>query len=204
MAPRKYSLGKRRQTIEDTRRRIIDATFQLHNEKGILATSMRDIAGRADVALRTVYHHFPTVDDLVNGCAYKVIALLDPPTAGVFEGLNTVEARLRRLAQALFSMYERGALHIETARCQQGEVPALANFVANEAAMRKDLVREALRPLHPTSRTVREAALALTDFGVWNAFNQQGLSTHRAAEIVSGALVALAAPTQSGKKGRTK
>jgi len=67
MAPRKYQLRKRSEAVEETRRRIIDATFELHNEKGVLATSMQDVAERSDVALRTVYNHYPTVDDLVEG-----------------------------------------------------------------------------------------------------------------------------------------
>jgi AcrR family transcriptional regulator len=63
MAPRKYDLGKRAEAVEETRRRIIQATFELHGEKGVVATSMQDVAERADVALRTVYYHYPTVDD---------------------------------------------------------------------------------------------------------------------------------------------
>ena len=203
MAPRRYSLGKRAQAVEDTRRRIVDATFDLHNEKGVLNTSMQDVAERADVALRTVYHHFPTVNDLVNGCAGHVITLLAPPTPAIFAGLTTLDARLRRLVRELFAMYERAALQLEAARCQQNEVPALANFVRNEAAMRESLVREALRPFQPKPRTIREAA-AFTDFYVWKAFTQRELSTHRAAAIVSGAQVALISPALGGKKGRTQ
>jgi len=203
MAPRRYSLGKRAQAVEDTRRRIVEATFDLHNEKGVLNTSMQDVAERADVALRTVYHHFPTVNDLVNGCAGHVITLLAPPTPAIFAGLTTLDARLRRLVRELFAMYERAALQLEAARCQQNEVPALANFVRNEAAMRESLVREALRPFQPKPRTIREAA-AFTDFYVWKAFTQRELSAHQAAGIVSGTLVALASSALGGKKGRTK
>src|SRR5438093_8456877 len=157
MAPRRYSLGKRAQAVEDTRRRIVDATFALHNEKGVLNTSMQDVAERADVALRTVYHHFPTVNDLVNGCGGKVIELLAPPTPAIFAGHTTLDARLRRLVRELFAMYERGTLPIEKARCQQDEIPALANFIRNDAAMRQSLVREALRPFAANPRTIQEA-----------------------------------------------
>ena len=203
MAPRKYDLGKRAQALEDTRRRIVDATFQLHNEKGILNTSMQDIAGRADVAIRTVYHHFPTVNDLVNGCAGHVIQLLNPPTPAIFDGLTTLESRVQRLTRELFAMYERGALQLETARCQANEVPALANFVRNEAAMRESLVREAFRPFSPRPRAVREVT-ALTDFYVWKSLTQQDISTHQAADTVSRLLVALTGPGIPGEKGSTK
>jgi len=63
--PRKYHQEKRSATAEETRQRIVDATVALHAEKGIVATSVKDIAARADVGVGTVYHHFPTYDDVV-------------------------------------------------------------------------------------------------------------------------------------------
>jgi AcrR family transcriptional regulator len=201
MTPRKYTLGKRTESVEETRRRIIDATFELHNEKGILATSMQDVAERADVALRTVYNHYPTVDDLVEGCGRKVIALLAPPTPAIFGGLNTFDERMRRLVRELFAMYERGSVQIEMARCEQGEVAGLADYVANEAALREALARDALRPFRPRPRTVQEV-VALTDFYVWKSFTQQDLTTRQAADIIHRCLVALADPDALGKKGQ--
>jgi len=203
MAPRKYQLRKRSEAVEETRRRIIDATFELHNEKGVLATSMQDVAERSDVALRTVYNHYPTVDDLVEGCTKKVIALLAPPTPAIFSGLNTFEERMRQLVRELFAMYERGSAQIAIARCQQGEVAGLANYVANEAALRDALAWEALQPFKPRSRTVHEVA-ALIDFYVWKAFTQQNLTTHQAEEAVYRSLVALANPEEAGEKGQKR
>lgn len=190
MAPRKYDLGKRAETVEETRRKIIQATFELHGEKGVLATSMQDIAERADVALRTVYYHYPTVDDLVAGCGKKVIAMLAPPTPAIFGGLDTFEERLQRLLQELFAMYERGSIMIDVARREQGEVTGLADFVANDAASREALVREALRPFKPRLRTIHEVA-ALTDFYVWKALTQQNLTTRQAVDVIHRCLVAV-------------
>ncbi len=201
MAPRKYGLGKRTEAIEETRRRIIDATFDLHREKGVVATSMQDVAERADVALRTVYNHYPTIDDLVAGCTNRVISLLSPPTPEIFGGLDTFEERMRRLVEELFAMYERGSAMIEVARCEQSEVVGLADYVASEAAMREELVREALRPFKPHGRTVREAT-ALADFYVWKAFTQLNLTTRQAVDVVHRSLVVLANPDTIGKKGR--
>ena len=41
--------------MEETRRRIVEATLALHTEKGMFDTSWRDIARRADVSAATVY-----------------------------------------------------------------------------------------------------------------------------------------------------
>jgi AcrR family transcriptional regulator len=199
MAPRGYELKHRAEAVEETRRRIIQATFELHGEKGVLATSMQDVAERADVALRTVYNHFPTQDDLVDGCSKKVMVLLAPPTPAIFRGLTTFEERMRTLVTQLFAMYERGAAMLDVARCEQGEVKGLADFVASEAASREALVREALRPFEPRSRTVREVA-ALTDFYVWKACTQQNLTTRQAADVVCRSLAAIADPETLGTR----
>ena len=68
MSPRRYAMETRAKTAEDTRRRIVEATYALHAERGIADTTMKDIAERADVGLGTVYHHFPTYDDAVRAC----------------------------------------------------------------------------------------------------------------------------------------
>lgn len=201
MAPRKYDLNKRAAAVEETRRRIVDATFELHSEKGVLATSMQDIAERADVALRTVYNHYPTVEDLVSGCGEKVMAMLAPPHTEIFEGVGMLEARLQRLVQELFAMYERAPSMIEVARCEQGRVAKLGEFVAILDTTQMELVSEALRPFIPGPRAVRETA-ALTDFDVWKAFNQRGISTHQAADVVHRSLVAIANPDFVGRKDR--
>ena len=63
---RTYRQGKRSKTANDTRQRIVQATFDLHNEQGIASTSMKEIAARAGVSVGSVYHHFPTNDDAIN------------------------------------------------------------------------------------------------------------------------------------------
>lgn len=44
----------------ETRRRIVAAANELFAERGYLETSVEDIADRADVAVRTIYTHFPS------------------------------------------------------------------------------------------------------------------------------------------------
>lgn len=203
MAPRRYELGKRAEAIEETRRRIVDATFELHGKKGVTATSMQDIANRADVALRTVYNHYPTIDDLVAGCGEKVMSVLAPPTREIFRGIETVEARVQRLVEELFAMYARGPEMIEVAMCERREVAKLGEFATEIAKIHEGLVGEALRPFAPHRRKVREMA-ALTDFYVWKAFNQQGISTRQAADVIHRTLAALADPDSLGKEGQQR
>ena len=62
MSPRKYDMTRRASAVAQTRRRIVDATLELHTEQGIAATSWDDIAARAGVGVGSVYRHFPSLD----------------------------------------------------------------------------------------------------------------------------------------------
>jgi hypothetical protein len=72
------------------------------------------------------------------------MALLAPPTPEIFDGLTTVEGRVRRMLQEQFAMYERGSVPLETGLREESAVPALAAFFANSRSMHDALVVEAL------------------------------------------------------------
>lgn len=189
MTPREYTLGKRVASVEATKQRIMRATFELHNRQGPAATTLPQVAREADVALGTVYRYFPTVEDLVAACGQHVRSLLDPPSPEIFMGVPDFEDRVGLLVKSMFEMYARGELQISETRCQQRQVGALAVFVEESKRHHKTLVREALRPLRPTPRAIREA-VALTDFYVWKAFADAGVATNAAIHIVASALLA--------------
>jgi AcrR family transcriptional regulator len=54
----------RRSRLE-TRRRILDAAYGLFWRQGFVRVAMDDIATRANVTKRTLYHHFSSKDDLI-------------------------------------------------------------------------------------------------------------------------------------------
>ena len=57
--PRKYELRRRAERQEETRRRIVQATVELHEAVGPSKTTISAIAERAGVDRSTVYRHFP-------------------------------------------------------------------------------------------------------------------------------------------------
>ena len=128
MAPRKYTMDKRKAAVEETRQRILEATLALHAEKGIFGTSWQDIAKRADVSVGTVYKHFPSLDELVPACGELMYAITRPPSLEdapqIFAGASSLEERLGRLVEELFAFYERGAPYIET-DFQERRLPAV-------------------------------------------------------------------------------
>lgn len=56
---RKYELKKRAERLAETRRRITEATVELHRTVGPAATQINEVARRAGVQRMTVYNHFP-------------------------------------------------------------------------------------------------------------------------------------------------
>ena len=102
---RTYRQAKRNESADETRRRIVQATFELHGEQGIAATTMKQIAARAEVSVGSVYHHFPTYDDAITACGAHAFTRFPIPTPAIFAGATSRAERVRRLARALFAVF---------------------------------------------------------------------------------------------------
>ena len=178
-------MHKRAASREDTRARIVRATMQVHDEKGIGPATMSEIAERAGVGLATVLRHFPTYGQLVQTCGMHVWQELRPPVpdlaAAVFEGLDGRTARLARLVEELDGFYARGALRLRIAGRDRERVPEVAAFFAAVEAGIAAYVAEALRPEGVPQETLATVT-AIMGFPVWSALEEAGLSGERLAE----------------------
>jgi AcrR family transcriptional regulator len=202
LAPRKYTMDKRRAAVEETRRRIVEATLALHAEKGAFGTSWQDIARRADVSVGTVYKHFPSLDELVPACGELVYAISRPPSLEdapeIFAGAHSLEERLERLISELFDFYERGEPYMEI-DFQERQLPAVQEWEAHMRATREGLIREALHPLlEPDERRVR-ALGALLDFPVFKSFRRHDVTKAEAEEIVNAMLLCWISERRGGR-----
>jgi AcrR family transcriptional regulator len=191
LTPRKYTMDKRKAAVEETRRRILEATLALHSEKGILGTSWQDIARRADVSVGTVYKHFPSLDELVPACGELMYAITRPPSLDdapeIFAGAGSLEERLDRLVSELFDFYERGAPYIET-DFQERQLPAVQEWEAHVRATIAGLAREALQPVEPDEETV-QAVSALLDFSTFKSFKDREIPKEGAAKTINEVLL---------------
>jgi len=179
---RPYRLKQRAESAEETRRRLVEATFALHSEQGIAATTMKQIAERAEVGVGTVYHHFPTLDDTINACGQMVMATWPPPTEAVFAGVPTMKQRLTRLARALFAWGDQVALDV--VRTDRDRLPIVRKFIDGEQAHRVELTRAALAPFAIDRDLVRISA-ALLDIAVYRSLQGTGHTLDQAAEIIA-------------------
>jgi AcrR family transcriptional regulator len=189
MSPRNYDMRKRAAAAAGTRRRIVDATRALHTEQGIAATSWDQIAARAGVGVGTVYRHFPSLDELVPACgevSMEVVALPAPdPT--LFEGLDDPAARIARLVEEVFAIYERGAPELHVVRREPDAHPSVAELNETLEATLTALVGAALPGATARDRAVTRAMI---DLDAWQALRDAGLDAAAAVAEVSGMLAA--------------
>ena len=107
MAPRSYRLGRRAETAAATRQRIIRAAAALYQEQGVFATTLQQIAGRADVSRGTILHHFGGGDGLISAVAEHVLVELELPDEHIFDSAETAEQRLRAYVAAMLQFFRR-------------------------------------------------------------------------------------------------
>jgi len=183
--PRKYDLGRRAAAAEQTRRRIVDATVALHAEQGIVATTYKDIAQRADVGVGTVYNHFPAVDDLVAACGRQLRVTTRPPDPARIATRRSRPARLEALVTEVFAWYERYPSW-RRGLADADKIDTLGLAVRARDDHLRTLVRAALGP---GADPVQVATLrALVDYEVYRALADAGLSTSEATARIGGVL----------------
>jgi AcrR family transcriptional regulator len=178
-------MSRRAASRNETRNRIVEATAKLHGERGVLGTTWQDIAREADVSVSTVYAHFPSLTELLPACGQLVMSRVRPPTADdageiVGDARDTHE-RLRRVARALFSFYERGGPHIEV-DIRERQLPGMREWEESQRATVAALVRAAL-----VDEATGDVGLisAFFDLPTYKALRSRGVGTERAAETVA-------------------
>lgn len=105
--PRRYTLGKRGEAKQETRRRIIAATLELYRERGLAGASVPAVARAADVAPATVRNHFPNPNDLAEAAADAILAEMAMPDPSIFDGLAGTLDRVERLLVEISAFFER-------------------------------------------------------------------------------------------------
>jgi len=127
---------------EETGRRILESALELFREKGFDATTMRDIAQRAQVATGAAYYYYPSKDAIVTDFYQRSCAEMQPQIEAALEHAKGLEHRLRELIGV-----------------------KLAYFAPNRGVLRSLLhngadPRHPLSPFSPDTAAIREIDIA--------------------------------------------
>ncbi|MEV0063263.1 TetR/AcrR family transcriptional regulator [Nocardia sp. NPDC050718] len=101
--------GRRTQAerTAETRRALLDATFDALVEVGFKATTTTEVAQRAGVSLGALLHHFPTKADLLTGAVTHSFARRIEEYGELMAALDPSADRLDAAIDLLWSMYAR-------------------------------------------------------------------------------------------------
>ena len=187
---RKYDMKRRAKRQEKTRRRIVEATVELHKSIGMARTTISAIAEKAGVQRLTVYRHFPDERALFSACSGHYMAANPPPAPASWTQVADPEERLRAALAEVYAYHRRTE-------------PMMANVVRD--AQVHPLTREMAEPYFrhwermryvlATGWGVEDERLGLLlaalahalDFQTWRSLvRQQGLGDEQAIEVMAG------------------
>lgn len=204
MAPRRYARQRRDEAMADTRRRIVEAVVALHGEQGAQRTTYAQIAQRADVAVPTVYKHFPDLTELFGACVGHTTAQAPALTPDLYVGCDDTPARLDALVARLFARHRALSPWLRWAQHEAHLIPELGAHARHWHEQDLRFIREALAPRFGTALPKALLALAdiLTRYSAWETLTQErGLAQDDAIAAARAALAALLeAPTPRSSK----
>src|SRR4051812_32741892 len=100
---RTYESPKRAEQAAATRRKILEALVALITEERPATISVPQVAKRAGVSVRIVYHHFPNKDALFDGLIDNLAVLMVRPPAGPDRVLATTPEQLAEEVPAAYA-----------------------------------------------------------------------------------------------------
>jgi AcrR family transcriptional regulator len=158
----------RRHRTAATQIRLLDAAEEVLAEVGVDRLSMQAVADRADVALRTLYNHFPSRDALVVQ-TFTLMASDVQDAVSVLPAAGSPRERLDRLVDTFFDFYERQTPGYAAILGVTG-VPEFNARVAEVRAWRRSELTAVLRPAARAGslRVPLKQAVALAF--LWTAF----------------------------------
>jgi AcrR family transcriptional regulator len=186
---RKYEMKERAERHRETRRRIVEATVELHRTQGPANTTISEIAQRAGVNRLTVYNHFPDITDLLRACSRRWTEQHPPPDPKPWAEIGDPQERLQTAITELYGYYARTEPMRANVLRDAETMPALAALLEGTVVPYLEAVRDLLAEgweVRGEGRRHLLATLALAiDFHTWRSLEREGdLSREEAVELM--------------------
>jgi AcrR family transcriptional regulator len=186
---RKYEMKKRAERQRETRRRIVEATVELHRTRGPANTTVSEIAKHAGVNRLTVYNHFPDITDLLKACSRSWTERHPAPDPSPWALIDDPQERLRTALTELYGFYARTEPMRGNVLRDAETMPELAALLEGSVVPYLGAVRDLLAEGWQVSENGRKrllAALKLAiDFHTWRSLEREsGLGREEAVEVM--------------------
>jgi AcrR family transcriptional regulator len=173
---RKYEQKARAAGQEETRRRITEATVELHRTVGPARTTISAIAEKAGVQRLTVYRHFPDERDLLAACSAHWLGADPPPDVTTWT--DTPAALVE-----LYAWYRRNEPILANTARDAPSMPLLAEIADPTSFL--TAAHATLMRGRPRRKLVRAALAHALEFTTWRSLAAQNLSDREAASLMA-------------------
>jgi AcrR family transcriptional regulator len=142
MSPRKYDLGRRRDSSDATREKILEATRALFGGKGDLEDfSMEAVAEKAGVARMTVYNQFHSQGLLLEALADHLAARAGMQRIAEAFGESRPDEAIRKFVATFVTLWASDRVVLRRLRAMGVLVPSLYRKVRDRDEWRREAAR---------------------------------------------------------------
>lgn len=154
--------------------------MELHQAKGIAATSVSDVAARAGVGKATVYRHFPDETALLGACSGHYFERHPFPDPEKWRAIADPRERLHRALRETYAYHRETEAMIARVLPEIGDGPATAPYHAHWRRSAEVLAE--VWPDAERNSPILRAGLALAlDFNTWSILVRDQRLTDEAA-----------------------
>lgn len=139
---------------EETRARILEAALAIFRDRGFEQATMREIAGRAEVATGAAYYYFDSKDAIVMAFYERSQAAMHPAIEAALDAAKTLEGRLRAIIEAKFRYFAPNRKLLGTLSAHTDPDHPLSPFSVETAAIRE-------QDIESFERAVRDSSVKL-------------------------------------------
>lgn len=134
-------MERRAEETEARRRRLVEAALDVAATEGLEDLTLAAVAARADVALRTLYNHFPTRDALLAAATAELIRRVRASVGDLAVAPGSPRERLASFVWTYLTAYDEQGRSLATLM-RSADLPDVAPVIKDIRGWRKRQLKE--------------------------------------------------------------